>query len=99
MAWRFQGEGGEGGSEREGKLASLLFDCLDEVMSLSQGHWLRKHARVLLRRLLNITSFDLSVESKLLDMIQGFCEHDSLAASILKSPLYCEFYVLNVEGN
>jgi len=27
---------GGGGGEREGKLASLLFDCLDEVMSLSQ---------------------------------------------------------------
>jgi len=58
-------------------------------MSLSQGNWLRKHARMLLRRLLNITSYDLSVESKLLDMIQGLCDGDSLAGMFAKIRVAC----------
>jgi hypothetical protein len=44
-----------------------------------QGNWLRKHARTLLRRFLNITSYDLSIEAKLLDSLDGVCTGDHLA--------------------
>ena len=45
-----------------------------------QGNWLRKHARTLLRRFLNITSYDLSIEAKLLDSLDGVCTGDHIAS-------------------
>ena len=43
---------------------------------MSQGNWLQKHARGLLRRLLNVTSYELSVESKLFQMLNTYCQED-----------------------
>mmetsp|Transcript_15973 Transcript_15973/g.53481 ORF Transcript_15973/g.53481 Transcript_15973/m.53481 type:complete len:552 (-) Transcript_15973:1704-3359(-) len=65
---------------RTGTLALAFFDVLDELLALSQAGWLRKHARILLRRLLNLTSYDLSVESKLLELVEKACQEETMVA-------------------
>jgi hypothetical protein len=41
---------------------------------MAQGNGFRKHARGMLRSLINMTSYDLSVETKLLASISAFCQ-------------------------
>lgn len=59
-------------------MAECLFSCVDELLALSQAGWLRKHVHALLRRLLAVTSYDLSVDAWLVQLVDGACSEASL---------------------
>ena len=71
------------GNTRAARVLRPLFKVLRVLRFLSfvraQGNGFRKHARGMLRSLINMTSYDLSVETKLLASISAFCQVEEAA--------------------
>jgi len=62
-----------------GDVSDALMALLDDVLELGGRGWLRRRTHAVMMLLLNATSYDLSIESRVLSLVEEACSEASIS--------------------